>query len=286
MSAYVVLVPELLSNIPIFESLDHDELKNIINSPDNSIEEYSHRELIVRESEDADCMYIILEGRLEIVVRGAPPVREIAIATLKPGDFFGEQALLPGSTGKRNASVRAFSKAKIFRIAKKHVLLSLKRSEEKESNQSANLKNIKNRAFGHDVAREMIMTLPFFKNLTNKELEMIDHWTENVTFSPDNIIIKKFQRNEHLYVIVKGLVEVFNLDDQGKVIVLAKLGHGKLFGEQALMPGSTGKSNSFVKAKEETIMIKIAKRHFRALLSRNNNIAVKLQQIHKHILKK
>ena len=52
-------------------------------------------------------MYIVLEGTVEVSIRGVSGGREITIATLNAGDFFGEQSLLPGGTGRRNASVRA-----------------------------------------------------------------------------------------------------------------------------------------------------------------------------------
>ncbi len=289
MNSSVTLAPALLSRIPVFESLDSDELEDIVNAPDNAVEKYTHREVVVGEGEDADCMYILLQGRLEVIVRNnsAPSsVREVVLAKLRAGDFFGEQALLPGSTGKRNASVRVLYKARVFRIAKKHVLHALRDSEEQKSGATPDIQEIKGEEFSINNIRTTIMTIPFFKNLTNHELERLEYWSETVTFSAGDVIIKKFQKNKYLYVIHKGSVEVFNVDEKGNVIVLANLDCGRLFGEQALLPGSSGKSNAFVKAKEESIMARIPKRYFLAMHNRNVKIGAKLQQTHKDLLKK
>jgi CRP-like cAMP-binding protein len=166
--------PTLLHNSPLFKSLSDNDLLNIINAPENGIEEYGTRETIVRESEIGDAMYIILDGYVEVTIRSSSSDREVGIATLKPGDFFGEQSLLPWGTGRRNASdrevgiatlkpgdffgdqsllpwgtgrrnasVRALHSAKVFRIDKKYVLLSIKHDDEElEDSDSADITSL------------------------------------------------------------------------------------------------------------------------------------------------
>ena len=41
--------PEILRKIPVFDSLSDAALMEIINSPDNSIEEYAQKEVIIKE---------------------------------------------------------------------------------------------------------------------------------------------------------------------------------------------------------------------------------------------
>ena len=62
--------PTLLHNIPLFKSLSDADLLNIINAPENGIEEYATREMIIRESEIGDAMYIVIEGLFVV----APPI--------------------------------------------------------------------------------------------------------------------------------------------------------------------------------------------------------------------
>jgi len=194
---------------------------------------------------------------------------------LRPGDFFGEQSLLPWGTGRRNASVKALHSAKVFRIDKKYVLLAIKHDDDDED--SADITAI-NTKFEPDEVRDLIMDMRLFKSLNNQELATIRDWTEIVTFGPGDFVVKKFQKGEHLYVILDGKAEVFTLDDDGEIIILAELGAGEFFGEQALMPDSKGKRNAFVRANDETRLIKIPKEYFRLILNRDEKIAAKLKK--------
>jgi len=271
--------PELLRSIPLFKSLTDQDLINIINAPENGIEDYGTRETVVREAEVGDSMYIILDGYLEVSIRSGSSDREVGIATLRPGDFFGEQSLLPWGTGRRNASVKALHAAKVFRIDKKYVLLGIKRDDEElEDSDSADVTAI-NTKFEPDEVRDLIMEMRLFKSLNNQELATIRDWTEIVTFGPGDFVIKKFQKGEHLYVILDGKAEVFTLDDDGEILILAELKAGEFFGEQALMPDSKGKRNAFVRANDKTRMIKIPKEYFRLILSRDEEIIAELKGI-------
>ena len=271
--------PELLRSIPLFKSLTDQDLINIINAPENGIEDYGTRETVVREAEVGDSMYIILDGYLEVSIRSGSSDREVGIATLRPGDFFGEQSLLPWGTGRRNASVKALHAAKVFRIDKKYVLLGIKRDDEElEDSDSADVTAI-NTKFEPDEVRDLIMEMRLFKSLNNQELATIRDWTEIVTFGPGDFVIKKFQKGEHLYVILDGKAEVFTLDDDGEILILAELKAGEFFGEQALMPDSKGKRNAFVRANDKTRMIKIPKEYFRLILSRDEKITAELKGI-------
>lgn len=268
--------PSLLHNIPLFKSLSDDDLTNILDAPENGIEEYGQKEMIIRESEVGDCMYIILDGYLEVSIRSGSSDREVGIATLRPGDFCGEQSLLPWGTGRRNASVRALHSAKVFRIDKKYVLLAIKHDDE-EDEDSADITAI-NAKFEPDEVRDLIMEMPLFNSLNNQELATIRDWAEVVTFGPGDFVLKKFQKGEHLYVILDGKAEVFTLDDNGEVIILAELNAGEFFGEQALMPDSKGKRNAFVRANDTTKLIKIPKEYFRLILTRDDEIAAQLKE--------
>ena len=73
------LQTQLLKNIPIFRSLSDPLLVSILKSPENKIEDHPPKHLIIRESELGDCMYIILDGMVEVLIRAESGGREIAI---------------------------------------------------------------------------------------------------------------------------------------------------------------------------------------------------------------
>ncbi len=268
-----IISPSHLNKIPLFASLSDAELEAIINSPDNGYEEYSMKQGIIREEEIGDCMYVILEGTVEVSIKSGTGGREITIATLREGDFFGEQSLLPGSEGRRNASVRAFHPSKLFRIDKKHVLLHVSDIDESEDVTAIPEFKVKEKE-----VRDMLGKLRLFKSLAEVELDCYRTWTEVITVGPGDFIIKESESGEHLYVILDGVVEVFIIDEDGKINILARLKPGDYFGEQALMDSSSGERNAYVRTDNETRLIKIAKDYFKLALKRDSVLAMALNK--------
>ena len=289
------LQTQLLKKIPIFRSLSEDLLKGILASSENRIEEYTPKQLIIRESEIGDCMYIILDGSVEVLIRAESSNREISIATLRAGDFFGERSLMPGSTGRRNASIRSLYNTKVFRIDKKYVQLSIKRDDfsldDDEDVTEINVKTStpaapaappkpKHPPMPPDEVRDTIMQIRLFKSLNRDELLSIHDWTEIVKVGPGDFVLKEAQPGEAMFVILDGTVEIFTLDNDGKVVVLAAISKGDYFGEQALMPDSKGKRNAFARSDNEARLIKIPKDYFRLVLNRDSDLAKELKKKH------
>ncbi len=75
-------------------------------------------EVIIREGELGDCMYVIQSGEVEIVKQCEG--KEITIGIRRDGDFFGEGALFARQT--RDASVRAKGPVHVLTIDKKNLL--------------------------------------------------------------------------------------------------------------------------------------------------------------------
>ena len=79
---------------------------------------YRDGEVICRQGELADCMYVIQEGQVEILHRRKE--KEFCLAVLERGDFFGEVALLDQRT--RLATARAIGDACVLSIEKRTFL--------------------------------------------------------------------------------------------------------------------------------------------------------------------
>lgn len=270
---------ELLRNTPIFSSLSDEELQRIQEASENGIEEYEPKKLIIREDEIGDCMYIILEGTVEVMIRAESGGRDITINTLRAGDFFGERALMPGSTGRRNASIKSLHPTKLFRIDKKYVALNVKRDVD-EDEEEEDITEINTARFEPDEVRDTIRKIRLFKSLNYDELKSIRDWTEVVTAGPGEFILKEAQAGEFMYVMLDGKVEIFTLDSDGKIVILATLKKGDYFGEQALMPDSKGKRNAFARTDNESRLVKIPKEYFRLMLNRDSELARELKKIH------
>jgi len=83
--------------------------------------EYQTGELIVRQGDPGNCMFVIQEGEVEAVVEGEG--RELRLRTLGPNDFFGEMALFENET--RTATVRATCPTRVLTIDKKNLLTGI-----------------------------------------------------------------------------------------------------------------------------------------------------------------
>ncbi len=79
---------------------------------------YGDREIIVRQGDVGDCMYVIQAGEVEVVqaVEGG----EQRLALLSAGDFFGEMAIFEREV--RSATVRAVGEARILKVDKRTLL--------------------------------------------------------------------------------------------------------------------------------------------------------------------
>jgi CRP-like cAMP-binding protein len=76
---------------------------------------YQDGEIIIRLGEVGDCMFVIQEGRVEVLAERDG--QEILIAVREGGDFFGEMAILERDV--RSATVRALGEVRVLTVDKK-----------------------------------------------------------------------------------------------------------------------------------------------------------------------
>ncbi len=114
---------EILANAPLFARFGSAELKRLARAlyP----RQYQAGEVILKEGEEAVGFYIVSSGQLEVVKDLGGP-KETALATLGPGDFFGETALLDGYP--RTASIRALEDGQCLVMSRWDFLAELKSS--------------------------------------------------------------------------------------------------------------------------------------------------------------
>ena len=263
---------ELLRKIPILNSLNNDELQRVIDMPGNLVMPYASHEIVFAENETADCMYILLEGAVDVRI-ASPGGREVTIATLKTGDFFGEQALMPGATGRRNATVRALTTCKIYRVSAQTVTEGMAKSAD------VALSGRPGQASDTDRVRMLLRSVRLFRSLSARDMERVGEWTKLTSYNEGDIIVRQHELGDSLYVVLEGAVEVFVMDDDGKLVVLGRLSPGHYFGEQALLAGGSGRRNANVRADAPTTLVQVAKRYMQAILNRDNKLSLALDAV-------
>ncbi|HEU5319170.1 MAG TPA: cyclic nucleotide-binding domain-containing protein, partial [Methylomirabilota bacterium] len=80
--------------------------------------------VLFREGDPGDAMYVVLAGAVQVYTHDRAG-REVVLARVEAGDHVGEQSLLPGTTGRRSASVRAAETSRLARVPKAEFQRSL-----------------------------------------------------------------------------------------------------------------------------------------------------------------
>jgi CRP/FNR family cyclic AMP-dependent transcriptional regulator len=115
----------LLQRVPLFSELSREDIEQI--SRVAIPRSYPKGVRVFHEGDHSDACYIVRSGDLR-VTREHPDGRAIALATLGPGDIFGELAMLDGQA--RSASVEALSECELLALPAGDVRRLLQRSSE------------------------------------------------------------------------------------------------------------------------------------------------------------
>ena len=113
---------ELLKNVSIFNGLSGDELGYI--SKKMVPKSYDVGQVIILEESEGDDCFFVTEGSVKIT-RLSKDGREVILAILNEGEFFGEMALLDGDL--RSANVIALEKTDALTLKRKDFIDSLKK---------------------------------------------------------------------------------------------------------------------------------------------------------------
>lgn len=258
---------EILKNIPLFNTLKHSELSNILSSKKNGIEKYTAKQLIIRQNDTAQCMYVILEGNVEVFLEGGLGEREFTLATLHAGDYFGELALMPDGPGLRNASVRSLHPSKLLRIDKEFVSQFHGTQPEKKINTP------------EEEIITLIKNMRLFQSVSEDEFHKISQWARIESFEAGEFIFKESETSNQLYIVLEGLVDIFTLDDDDKIVILKKLNRGRFFGEEALLPESNNTYNYFSRCDIKSQLVSIKKSFIENILARDKTLLLAMERV-------
>ena len=84
---------------------------------------YSDGEVIARQGELGDCMFVVQRGRVQIVLEG-PDGSETPLGVIEEGDLFGEMAILEKQ--RRSATARALGEARVLTVDRRTFLRRVK----------------------------------------------------------------------------------------------------------------------------------------------------------------
>lgn len=121
-----------------------------------------------------------------------------------------------------------------------------------------------------------LKSAPVFAGVEGEELAAIADIALEHEYHPGDIIFEKNQPAHHLYVVVRGKVEVF-LRANSKERLLTVLGEHECFGEMAILDDEPRSAS--VRAAEPTLVLKIDRESFRELIHERPQISFAIFKI-------
>jgi len=105
----------LLAQVDLFRELDERSVERLARA--STLRYYDQREVLVREGETGDSLFVIERGRVLVSKSGTLiGTGTVQLATLGPGSFFGEMSLLTGEP--RSATVVADGSCEVVELSK------------------------------------------------------------------------------------------------------------------------------------------------------------------------
>mmetsp|Transcript_10577 Transcript_10577/g.20378 ORF Transcript_10577/g.20378 Transcript_10577/m.20378 type:complete len:883 (+) Transcript_10577:129-2777(+) len=201
------LIASALNKHIIFSSLQNDTREQLINSMLHYSVEPSA--VIFEQGSNALNFYIVEKGKLDVLVNGSK------VNEAKPGDCFGELALIQDST--RSATLRASVKSTMWVID---------RNTFRQALESLQLQSM-------EANRNFLKSVPQLEMLNVEQVDAMLNTVTDLHYTAGQKIVKEGDPGDLLFIIKEGTVLV---TFEGREI--RHLGIGEFFGEQALLYNS------------------------------------------------
>lgn len=118
---------------------------------------------------------------------------------------------------------------------------------------------------------DFLRGIPFFEELSDDDIHSISKYCTDKVIEPGQILFYEGDPADMFYIIMSGEVEVwkaFGTDDED---MLAVHGHGKLFGEMALIDNMP--RSATVKTRTHTMLLQIGEHDFQNMIRENSSVA-------------
>lgn len=241
----------LLCRVPAFADLPPTVLGTL--AVDMARVTFQPGATVVREGEPGDCVYVIAEGRAEVRIRSVAG-EPLVLATLGPGESFGEIALL--RRVPRTATVQAISALVCYRLDAAPFAGLLDGHPDLA-------------AWYADLARRM-ETYNFLKRampfspLEPRTVEILSRHLRERHIDAGATVVRQGDQGDAFYLVRDGTLDV--LDDTSGARI-ATLGPGGCFGEMALLAAEP--RSATVRALTACTLLALSRRTFQEAIAAN-----------------
>ena len=235
--------------VPLFDDLSQEAFVELVNKL--GYHRHVPGQLIIKEGDPGRSFFIIVEGKVRIFKVG-PDEKEITLAHLGEGAFFGEMALLSGAP--RTANVVAEEDTEILEVTD----TVLRELAGKYPQVVSSLKNF----YRQRLLNNVMAISPLFKDFDPAERKSIAEKFKMKQASDREVLITEGKNSDGLYVVLHGAVLVAKQDKHP--IELAKLKEGDIFGEMSLLTRKP--ATATVTAQGNSILLRLPRENFQELV--------------------
>lgn len=220
-------------------------------------------QLLFRQGDAGDALYIILSGTLEIFIESPTGVRQ-TLARLTIGDCVGEMTLV--TRRPRSASVIALEPTRLLKIPAD----ACQRLMERHPVVRQRLTDFAARRFP---SLQLALT-NLFGGIEIEHLREFDLEANWVRLRGGDVLFRQGEISDSMFVVIHGSLEVF-VEDAGKQSrVVDVLRRGASVGEMGLLANEPRSAS--VRAIRDAELIRIPARDFEILLEQNPQVGVHL----------
>jgi ferredoxin-NADP reductase/CRP-like cAMP-binding protein len=208
----------ILGGVPPFDQLPADALQRLACIVTEA--KALPGQAIVREGDAGDRMYFVAGGSAQVIGRSFDG-SEVVLARLEPGAYFGEQALLPGGSARRSATVRALTHCRLLVLTRDGLLSVLTPG-------SAVALRLDASAREHDALRAGRLREGVLRKLGGAQRYRIETFTDGMH------VFRQGDAAGRLYLVLEGRARVSS-SEAGADTDLTELLPGQVFGERAIL---------------------------------------------------
>lgn len=256
---------EYLKSLPVLSEFDHKALGDL--ASEVSWVKISAGATLFDEGEDADSMYIVVSGRLEVVV--SHNMQQSVVGELHPGSAVGETALLIG--GRRNAGVRAVQDCRLLMLGRDNFNAIVKKHK--------GIRKLLLELVLHRLRRTQWMNIlaGYFGEIDDEIHAFLKTRFEWVHVKRNSALFREGDAGDSLYILVNGLMQALNTDESGNRKVIGRITQGEIVGEMAIITGE--KRTADVYAVRESDLVRLSRDSFEEISRKYPQVMMKITRI-------
>jgi cAMP-dependent protein kinase regulator len=206
---------QVVGKSPLLRMLDPDQKEMIVKAFSGPIVK-PVGENIITQGDIGDTFYLLEDGTVDVYIKkgGAD---EIKVHTYKPGDSFGELAIMYNCP-----------RAATCRVATEATLWALDRVSFKVIVVAAAMQK-------RETYKAFLQQVPILQSLTEMEILTLSDSLAEETYQSGEVICQQGAEGNYFYIIKEGNAECYQADAAGEQRVVASLAPGHYFGEIALL---------------------------------------------------